>query len=89
MTVFVAPSAAINIIRARSAVACPVERRRTKDSSSSRSATDKKIETAALPRAIAASIIRGQNYDRNFSIRTLVIIVFNDGYRADAVRNCR
>ena len=51
MTVFVAPSAAINIIRARSAVACPVERRRTKDSSSSRSATDKKIETAALPRA--------------------------------------
>jgi hypothetical protein len=42
-----------------------------------------------LPRAIAASIIREQNYDRNFSIRTLVIVVFNDGYRADAVRNCR
>jgi len=30
-----------------------------------------KIETAALPRALAASIIKRQNYDRNFSIRTL------------------
>jgi hypothetical protein len=72
MTAFLAPSAAINIIRARSAVACPVERRRTKDSSSSRSATDKTIETAALPRAIPASIIGRQNYDRNFSISKLL-----------------
>src|SRR6202007_2882554 len=54
---FVAPSAAANTIRARIASACPVERRRAKDSSSRRSSTLSSIADA-LPFAIPPSQIR-------------------------------